>query len=340
MGVKRYSVWDDEMFEEKHALNSTNGMVHLVVKHEDYAALEQQLAAVVAENAGLKKFCKNAAFDADYEAELCMEQGGFTDAMNDITALMATMKAAAEKASNDDWVKESGDGWEATCSANDQANGGFIIAHFEGPDAAENREFVQAASPANVKTLVEALEAAEKTSAARKEAIERTHQMFQRARDRADAAEKRIAELEESHAQVIQARDHYKRMSEEGLKWLQESRTVTVKLYSAASDVLAERERQVSAEGWTPKHDDQYEHGQLAGAASCYARHVNSRGWIFPSNPESYQQEPESTNWPWTHDWWKPTNPRRDLVKAGALILAEIERIDRAAGIQVIEGEG
>ncbi|MFU0948568.1 ead/Ea22-like family protein, partial [Kluyvera ascorbata] len=81
--------------------------------------------------------------------------------MNDITALMATMKAAAEKASNDDWVKESGDGWEATCSANDQANGGFIIAHFEGPDAAENREFVQAASPANVKTLVEALEKAQ-----------------------------------------------------------------------------------------------------------------------------------------------------------------------------------
>lgn len=47
-------------------------------------ASEQQLAAVVAENAGLKKFCKNAAFDADYEAELCMEQGGFTDALNDI----------------------------------------------------------------------------------------------------------------------------------------------------------------------------------------------------------------------------------------------------------------
>ena len=40
----------------------------------------------------------------------------------------------------------------------------------------------------------------------------------------------RIAELEESHAQVIQSRDHYKRMSEEGLKQLAESRTVTVKL--------------------------------------------------------------------------------------------------------------
>lgn len=109
-----------------------------------------------------------------------------------------------------------------------------------------------------------------------------------------------------------------------------ESRTVT----AAAADVLAERQRQVTTEGWTPEHDDKYEHGQLAGAASCYARHVNSRGWVFHSDPDNYRQEPESTNWPWHHDWWKPTNPRRDLVKAGALILAEIERLDRAAGIK------
>ena len=76
----------------------------------------------------------------------------------DITELAQSLKAAAEKASNGDWVKESGAGWEACCSANDQANGGFIIAHFVGPDAAENREFVQAANPANVLALVEALE--------------------------------------------------------------------------------------------------------------------------------------------------------------------------------------
>ncbi len=81
--------------------------------------------------------------------------------MTDITELAQSLKAAAEKASNGDWVKESGDGWEACCSANDQANGGFIIAHFEGPDAAENREFVQAANPANILALVEALEKAQ-----------------------------------------------------------------------------------------------------------------------------------------------------------------------------------
>lgn len=78
----------------------------------------------------------------------------------DITELAQCLKAAADKASNGEWVKESGDGWEASCSANDQANGGFIIAHFEGPDAAENRAFVQAANPANILALVEALEKA------------------------------------------------------------------------------------------------------------------------------------------------------------------------------------
>ncbi|ENU1666158.1 hypothetical protein ACE6ZO_000863 [Salmonella enterica] len=40
--------------------------------------------ALAAEYAKLKKFCKDAAFDADYEAELGMERGGFSDALNEI----------------------------------------------------------------------------------------------------------------------------------------------------------------------------------------------------------------------------------------------------------------
>lgn len=47
------------------------------------------------------------------------------------------------------------------------------------------------------------LEAAEKTSAARLGAIDTTHKMFQRERDRAEAAEKRIAELEARENVVI-----------------------------------------------------------------------------------------------------------------------------------------
>ncbi|MGN3704502.1 hypothetical protein [Achromobacter xylosoxidans] len=90
---------------------------------------------------------------------------------------------------------------------------------------------------------------------------------------------------------------------------------------AATRDVLAERQRQISAEGWTPDHDDQYQTGQLASAAGCYAMFTQA----YPAgDPVSY--------WPWSEAWWKPSaEPRRNLVKAGALILAEIERLDRAA---------
>ncbi|EBS4304321.1 ead/Ea22-like family protein [Salmonella enterica subsp. enterica] len=71
------------------------------------------------------------------------------------------LRSKARSASAGEWIKESGDGWEAVCSTNDQANGNFIIAHFEGPDALANREFVQAANPVTVLDLLDELEAAE-----------------------------------------------------------------------------------------------------------------------------------------------------------------------------------
>lgn len=90
----------------------------------------------------------------------------------------------------------------------------------------------------------------------------------------------------------------------------------------AARDVLAERRRQISAEGWTPEHDDAHDKGEMAQAAGCYA--LNAAGW---------KTEALRGCWPlsWRAAWFKPANPRRDLVKAAALILAEIERLDRAA---------
>ncbi|MDU9355286.1 ead/Ea22-like family protein [Klebsiella sp. 141153] len=129
--------------------------------------------------------------------------------MTDITELAQSLKAAAEKASNGEWVKESGDGWEASCSDNDQANGGFIIAHFEGPDAAENREFVQAANPANVIALVEALEKAQQRNGELETYSKTTLEFREAARDEnrhlkleLEIAEKRIAELE-SHTVTV-----------------------------------------------------------------------------------------------------------------------------------------
>lgn len=101
-------------------------------------------------------------------------------------------------------------------------------------------------------------------------------------------------------------------------------------------DIMSERLRQIHMEGWAPEHDDTYDGGELAGAAACYARHVSARGWVYAENPAAYQDEDVPGDWPWAEEWWKPTSPCRDLEKAGALILAEMERINRATGA----GEG
>lgn len=57
--------------------------------------LQDWVKQLAAENVALKTFCKNAAFDADYEAELGMERGGFTDALNNIET-PATDRIVAE----------------------------------------------------------------------------------------------------------------------------------------------------------------------------------------------------------------------------------------------------
>ncbi|WP_422862075.1 hypothetical protein [Enterobacter asburiae] len=158
--------------------------------------LEARCAELSAENAGLMKFCKDAAFDADYEAELGMERGGFTDALNDI-----------------------------------------------------------------------------KTPAT-------------------------DAFLAEVRAQGVKS------------------------LSNAVQSVISERQRQQSVEGWTPEHDDEHTEGEMAEAAACYAMFANNQGFSVPGL------------WPWAREWWKQSGQRRDLVKAGALILAEIERIDRQESAQ------
>ncbi len=86
---------------------------------------------------------------------------------------------------------------------------------------------------------------------------------------------------------------------------------------TAAYDVLAERLRQVDAEGMTTDGDDGYQAAELPRAAASYI--------LNGANDEA------PTIWPWAKSWWKPRDARANYVRAGALILAEIERLDRAA---------
>ncbi len=84
--------------------------------------------------------------------------------------------------------------------------------------------------------------------------------------------------------------------------------------------IAAERRRQIEVEGWTHEHDDLHADGQLAEAAACY---ITPRMSII--NPGFLLR------WPWNATWWKPKSRREDFVRAGALIAAEIDRLDRIA---------
>lgn len=92
--------------------------------------------------------------------------------------------------------------------------------------------------------------------------------------------------------------------------------------------IAAERIRQVEQEGFTAEHDDEHQYGELAIAGASYA-------WPNPRPLDIIKQ------WPWDKEWWKPVqtfNPNRkeqaadrirELAKAGALIAAEIDRLQR-----------
>ncbi|AYO01076.1 hypothetical protein D8767_19820 [Pseudomonas sp. LTGT-11-2Z] len=97
---------------------------------------------------------------------------------------------------------------------------------------------------------------------------------------------------------------------------------------TAIRDLLAERRRQVREEGHTLERDDQYTTGQLAQAAGAYAFWADPRGASQDDHIDYLNSRPTGL-WPWAKEHWKPTSPRLMLIKAGALILAEIERLDR-----------
>ncbi|EOV9395190.1 hypothetical protein ACT3GY_001699 [Salmonella enterica] len=97
--------------------------------------------------------------------------------------------------------------------------------------------------------------------------------------------------------------------------------SISQPLTDALRDVIAERQRQISVKGWTPEHDDTYIGCELAAAAISY---------IEPVEAENY----------WPADWhdgsFRPSDYRCNLVKATALLVAELERLDRISATSVL----
>lgn len=108
--------------------------------------------------------------------------------------------------------------------------------------------------------------------------------------------------------------------------------------------IAVERQRQVEKEGWTPEHDDEHDDDSLTFAAVCYALPrefqpmktktdqedvSGGRGDCPVWGPVKYRVP---KLWPdsWHGVWWNPKNRIHDLARAGALIAAEIDRLQRA----------
>ena len=97
--------------------------------------------------------------------------------------------------------------------------------------------------------------------------------------------------------------------------------------------IVYERQRQIEVEGWTPEHDAYHSCGELARAAATYALPENYRKMTEcidrseNGGRDAIWEQPEL--WPFDNEYWKPTpdNRIKELVKAGALIAAEIDRL-------------
>lgn len=88
--------------------------------------------------------------------------------------------------------------------------------------------------------------------------------------------------------------------------------------------IAAERKRQVEREGYDTHHDDLHNNYELSSAACCYAQ-MGAGGSYSHTRSGNPPQ-----GWPWHADEWKPKrDPIKNLVRAGALIAAEIDRLER-----------
>lgn len=95
---------------------------------------------------------------------------------------------------------------------------------------------------------------------------------------------------------------------------------------SGARRITIERLRQIYEEGFDAQHDLRHLPGTFVNAAGAYAMAAACQLLRRPGSP---LPSTIPHMWPWEASWWKPSpDPSRNLVKAGALIAAEIDHIE------------
>ena len=112
-----------------------------------------------------------------------------------------------------------------------------------------------------------------------------------------------------------------------------------MKTQEVIADILDERVRQIMMERHDIAKDDRYVDGELSLAAACYVTESYRNGHISDLK-NALLTGFSGQIWPWSGRWWNPGDRRRNLVRATALIVADIERLDRASTSDATQAQG
>ncbi len=100
---------------------------------------------------------------------------------------------------------------------------------------------------------------------------------------------------------------------------------------SGAQLIADERARQIEEKGFNANSDAYYTLDELALAAIVYALPEERRRdiYLLAGVHVCVTRSMQEALWPWDPVWFKPGNRIRELTKAGALIAAEIDRLQQ-----------
>lgn len=145
-----------------------------------------------------------------------------------------------------------------------------------------------------------------------------------------------MTDIENALAELLVASAPYADMDETGR--LSSARVTADRVLQRSRKVVdeidAERGRQCASEGYTHFHDDEHGNGELARAAAFYALYHAAMTYKEPS---ARLLQAADAAWPWRQGEMKIKWPRRNLIRAAALLVAEIERLDRKVAMQPVE---
>lgn len=99
--------------------------------------------------------------------------------------------------------------------------------------------------------------------------------------------------------------------------------------FNGANIIMKERLRQIEKFDWSLDHDDQYAHGELLIYAQYWLSMPLPECDIARATAKDYLQGLDQSGW--EDEWFKydERTPIERLARAGALVAAEIDRVNR-----------